>query len=48
MAAAYGIAPPSYNEVVDDPSQGGRLQASIPATQVELSIRCRYKDTKLR
>lgn len=41
MAANYPTAPPAYNEVVEDPSAGGRIQNAVPVTQVEISVKCR-------
>ena len=47
MATSYPTAPPSYSEVLDDPNRGGQLQTTIPATQVELSVSCKYVSIKL-
>ena len=41
MAGNYPVAPPAYNEVLEDPSAGSRIQNAVPATQVEISVKCK-------
>ncbi|XP_046841250.1 copine-9-like [Xenia sp. Carnegie-2017] len=41
MAVHYPTAPPTYSEVVEDPSSSIHIQNAVPATQVEISVKCK-------
>lgn len=41
MAVHYPTAPPTYSEVVEDPSSSIQIQNAVPATQVEISVKCK-------